>query len=314
MPLHPQIVKLVDTLAANPAAKPAHELTPSEARDGYRALGALLGPGPKVSRVEDRTIRGSQGKIPLRIYTPVGEGPFGVLVFYHGGGWVIGDLETHDRECRILCRDAGCLVVSVDYRLAPEHVFPAAVEDSFEALRWVGSHAGQLGGDPKRLAVGGDSAGGNLSAVMALLARDAGGPALRFQLLVYPPVDAREEIDYRSRELNAAGPFLLRETIDYFMGHYLSGLGSATRSDFRVSPLLASSHRGLPPALVVTAECDPLRDEGEAYARTLEKAGVPVTLHRYDGMPHLFFQLSSLIDDGKRLLDEAATALRAALA
>jgi acetyl esterase len=286
----------------------------------------MLGPVPEVSSVEDRSIPGPGGEIPIRIYRPQGKGPFGVLVFYHGGGWVIGDLETHDRECRALCRGAGCLVVAVDYRLAPENAYPCAVHDAFAALRWVADNAGSLGGDPKRLAVGGDSAGGNLAAIVALMARDASGPALRFQLLVYPAVDARETDAYPSRSKNAAGPFLPWDAVEYFLGHYI-GVGGAAggtkagddtalqdpRLQWQLSPLLAASHRSLPPALVVTAEFDPLRDEGEAYARALEAAGVPVRLHRYDGMPHVFFQLSPIVDDGRKLLEEASEALREAL-
>ena len=314
MPLHPQIQALVDGLAANPDAKPIHEQTPKEARDGYRALTAMLGPPPAVASVQDCAIPGPAGEIPARIYRPRGEGPFGVLVFYHGGGWVIGDLETHDRECRALCVGAGCMVVSVDYRLAPEHPFPAAVDDAFAALRWVHANAASLGADPSRMAVGGDSAGGNLSAVMTLMARDQGGPELRFQLLVYPAVDARQLDDYGSRVSNAEAPFLPWTTIEYFVGHYLDASGEPDpRQDPRMSPLLARSHRGLPPALVVTAEFDPLRDEGEAYARELEGAGVEVQLHRYDGMPHVFFQLSPVVEDGRKLLEEASLALKEAL-
>ena len=311
MPLHPQVTALVAAMAANSDAKATHEQTPKEARDGYRALAALFGPLPDVAAVEDRTLPGPAGEIPIRVYRPQGTGPFGVLVFYHGGGWVIGDLDTHDRECRLLCKGAGCLVVSVDYRLAPEHPFPAAVDDAFAALKWIGQNTAELGGDPRRIAVGGDSAGGNLSAVMTLLARDEGGPPLCYQLLVYPAVDARANVDYRSRVKNAEAPFLTQATMDYFIGHYLGGRAAGrSRKDFRMSPLLAESHRDLPPALLVTAEFDPLRDEGEAYARALEAARVPVILHRYDGMPHVFFQLSPILDAGKQLIDEVSAALR----
>ena len=315
MPLHPQVQALVDGMAANPDAVAIHEQTPKEARDGYRALTTMLGPPPEVPAVEDRQIPGPAGDIPVRIYRPEGDGPHGVLVFYHGGGWVIGDLETHDRECRALCAGAGCLVVAVDYRLAPEHRFPAAAEDAFAALQWVGENAASLGGDPARIAVGGDSAGGNLSAVVSLMARDSGGPALRFQLLVYPAVDARVVDAYASRETNAEAPFLPWSAVEYFSAHYLSDAsdGSPLRSDWRMSPLLADSHAGLPPALVVTAEFDPLRDEGRAYADALEKAGVPVTYHCYDAMPHVFFQLSPIVDDGRKLLEQASAALREAL-
>jgi acetyl esterase len=312
MPLDPQLRPLIDAMTSDPGAKPTHELSPAQAREAYRALGTMFGPGEEVGRVVDRTIPGPAGKIPLRIYAPEGEGPFGVLVFFHGGGFVIGDLETHDKECRALCNRASCLVVAVDYRLAPEHPFPAAPEDCFAALEWVGANASEFRGDPQRLAVGGDSAGGNLSTVVALMARDRGGPALRFQLLIYPCIDARENDLYKSREQNAASPFLPRETMDYFMSHYFRGCsdGKAARKNALASPILAPSLKGLPPALVITAELDVLRDEGEAYARALEAAGVLTGLRRYDGQPHMFFQLSPMLDAGKLALDEAAAALR----
>ena len=313
MPLHPQVTALVEAMAVNPDAKPTHEQTPKEARAAYRALAAMFGPVPKVAGIEQQTIPGPDREIPIRIYRPAGVGPFGVLVFYHGGGWVIGDLETHDRECRLLCNGAGCLVVSVDYRLAPEHPFPAAVDDGFAALQWIGRNAAQFDGDSRRIAVGGDSVGGNLSAVMTLLARDQGGPRLCYQLLVYPAVDARSGETYRSRVQNKDAPFLPLAAIDYFTRLYLGEKAAGSRlEDVRVSPLLADSHRDLPPALVVTAEFDPLRDEGERYARALEAAKVPVRLHRYDGMPHAFFQLSPVLDAGRQLIDEASAALREA--
>ncbi|MDX1649395.1 MAG: alpha/beta hydrolase [Myxococcota bacterium] len=313
MALHPEVRALVDAMAANPDAKPTHELSPAEAREAYRAMAALLGPGEPVATVEERHVPGPAGPVPVRVYRPDGAGPHPILVFYHGGGWVIGDLDTHDRECRALCRGAGCIVVAVDYRRAPEHVFPAAVDDALAALRHVAAHAAELGGDPQRIAVGGDSAGGNLSAVVALEARDAGGPGLRMQLLVYPAVDLRAASDarYPSRSENAEGPFLLRETMDWFVGHYL-GDDDAARADWRASPLLAASLADLPPAYVATAEHDPLRDEGEAYADALAAAGVPVRRRLFEGMPHVFFQLSPVVGAGRELLAEASAALRAA--
>ncbi len=320
MPLDPQLSAMADAMANNPDAVATHELTPAKAREGYNALATMLGPVEEVAEVSNRAIPGPAGDIPLRIYSPHkphksgGSDPLGIFVFYHGGGWVIGDLDSHDRECRALCNGAGCIVVSVHYRLAPEHRFPAAPEDAYAALRWVADNAALIGGDPDRLAVGGDSAGGNLAAVVTLMARDQGGPALRFQLLIYPATDARDGDAYRSITQNAAGPFLSKETMAYFQAHYFgSGNTSAKRSDPRASPIAAPSHANLPPALVVTAEFDPLRDEGEAYARALEKAKVPVRLHRYDGMAHLFFQLSPVLAQGKELLSEASTALREAL-
>jgi acetyl esterase len=316
MPLDPQLKPLIDAMESNPDAKQTHEQSPEEAREAYRALGAMFGPGEAVARLENRSFPGPESKVPLRIYTPEGEGPFAVLVFYHGGGFVIGDLDSHDKECRALCNRAGCIVVAVHYRLAPEHPFPAAPNDCYAALQWVAAHASEFRGDPSRLAVGGDSAGGNLSAVIALLARDQDGPPLRFQLLIYPTVDARSLDAYPSQAENASGPILKRETMEYFMGHYM-GSGSqsdSNRMDVRASPILAESLAGLPPALIITAELDPLRDEGEAYAEALEAAGVSTVLCRYDGQPHAFFQLSPILDAGKLALDQAAAALREYLA
>ncbi|MDP6978720.1 MAG: alpha/beta hydrolase [Myxococcota bacterium] len=315
MPLDPQLAPLFEQMANNPDAKATHESTPEEARDAYAALAHVLGEGVAVAQVEDRTIPGPAGEIPVRVYTPEGTGPFGVLVHYHGGGFVIGGLDTHDKECRGLCAGAGCVVIAVDYRLAPEHRYPAAPEDCYAALEWVAANAASLNVDASRIAVGGDSAGGNLSAVVALMARDRGGPALRFQLLVYPCVDARMSDAYASRKENELGPILLLDTMHYFMDHYFGtgAEGDARRDEPMASPLLAESHAGLPPALVITAELDPLRDEGESYARTLEAAGVATTFTRYDGEPHAFFQFSTICDAGKRAIEEASQALKSHL-
>ena len=311
MPLDPQIQQMLDAIDAGPDRKETHEMEPAEAREGYRALGSLLGKGPEVGEVSDRSIPGPDGEIPVRIYQPVGSGERGVTVFFHGGGWVIGDLDTHDKECRILCSEADCVVVAVDYRLAPEHRFPAAVEDSTAAYQWVCEHAAELGAAPGRVAVAGDSAGGNLAAVVAQWARDHDVTPPRIQVLVYPAVDLREGIDYPSRVENAAGPFLLTATVDYFLAHYMGDAASGPLEP-TASPLLGDL-AGLPPALVVTAEYDPIRDQGEAYARALEEAGVEVSLHRYDGMPHIFFQLGPAFAASRELLSECAGALRAAL-
>lgn len=312
MPLDPEILSLVEQMADDPDATDIASSTPEEARAFYRAVGAMFGPGPEVASVADRSVPGPAGEIPVRIYTPQGAGPFGVLVYYHGGGWVIGDLDTHDRECRMLCADASCVVVSVDYRLAPEHPYPAAVEDAFAALQWAGENAAALGGDPQRLAVGGDSAGGNLAAVVSQLARDAGGPAVRFQLLVYPVVDVRSPSGFASRDENREGPFLTLDVMQWFERHYFSK-GDAGRREPKASPLLAPSLAGLPPALVITAELDPLRDEGEAYAAALQEAGVATTLHRYTGLPHMSFQLSAISTEARRMLAEASAAVRKAV-
>jgi acetyl esterase len=321
MPAHPQILAFLElqaaaATAADPPIPPISEQTPEMARAGYQALAELLGDGEEVAAVDDREIPGPGGDIPIRIYTPQGEGPFGILVYYHGGGWVIGGLDTHDHLCRALCRGAGCLVVSVDYRLAPEHPFPAAVEDAWTALQWVAEHAAALGGDPRRVAVGGDSAGGNLAAVVSLLARDAGTPELALQLLIYPATDMR--MGHPSIDENAEGWVLTRDHMHWFRAHYLSAQPDPTHfrllTDFRLSPLLAHSHSGLASAWIATAELDPLRDEGMAYAEALRASGVPVDATCYQGMIHVFFQLHPLLDEGRRAVAEACAALEGALA
>jgi acetyl esterase len=264
--------------------------------------------GEVVFEVADRTLPGPAGEIPVRVYRPSDEPALPVLIFFHGGGWVIGSLDTHDNTCRALANAAGCIVVSVDYRLAPEHTFPAAVDDAFAATRWAAEHAADIGGDPARVAVGCDSAGGNLTAVVALLARDAGDLSLRFQLLVYPVTD--HEFDSKSMRENATGYFLERDSMRWFYRHYLTG--EADADDWRASPLRAGDLAGLPPAFVITAEYDPLRDQGEAYARRLGDAGVPVELRRYDGVFHGFFGMGDLMEPAREAFDAAAKALRAA--
>jgi acetyl esterase len=268
----------------------------------------MAGSPVALQNVEDRTIPGPGGAIPVRIYTPEGQAPFPGLVFFHGGGWVVGDLDTHDSPCRQLAKKAGCVVVSVAYRLAPEHKFPAAVDDGYTATQWVATHATQLGIDPQRIAVGGDSAGGNLAAVIAQMARAKEGPGLMFQLLVYPAVDGT--LSFPSIQENGQGYLLTQDSIHYYYNHYVPA--GTDRTHVLLSPFYAESFAGLPPAHIITAEFDPLRDEGEAYAAQLQAAGVPVTWTRYDGMIHAFFSLDGVLDQGKKAIDEAATVLRAA--
>jgi acetyl esterase len=305
MPLDPQVKILMDQIAALNGPK-IHTLSAPDAR---RATGSMFKLPPerleKVFKVEDRKIPGPAGEIPIRIYTPEGSGPFPVLVFFHGGGWVICDLDSHDAPCRLLTNKAKCVTVSVDYRLAPENKFPAGVEDCFAATKWVAGNAKELNIDPERLAVGGDSAGGNLSAVISQLARDAGGPKIAFQLLVYPATEA--ELDTQSHKM-FTDYFLTKDDIFWFWAHYLRG--PADRKDPRIAPALAKTLKGLPPALIITAEFDPLRDEGEAYGEKLRKAGVPVTVSRYDGMIHGFFSMFDVLDKGKQAIEESAAALR----
>lgn len=307
MPLDPQARGLLDMIAAA-GSPPMWAQTPDEARAGYAGLSAVAGPPTDVVPSEDRTVPGPAGEIPVRVYRPSADGPLAVVVYFHGGGWVIGDLETHDAICHRLAAAVPAVVVSVDYRLAPEHPFPAAVHDCDAATRWVADHATELGGDPDRLAVAGDSAGGNLAAVVARHARDVGGPSIAFQLLVYPGTDLTGSMP--SHVENGTGYLLDSETMTFFLGSYLAG-GDPRDPD--ASPLFAEDLSGLPPALVVTAEFDPLRDEGEAYAERLREAGVPVTATRYDGMIHGFYGLDNLFDAAVRATDETATALREAL-
>jgi acetyl esterase len=231
------------------------------------------------------------------------------LVYFHGGGWVIGSIETHDALCRELTMEAGVVVVSVEYRLAPEHKFPAAADDAYAAVRWVAQHAAELGIDPARIGVGGDSAGGNLAAVVALQARDLGGPPLALQLLIYPITC--DDLGTPSYVENAEGYMLTRADMAWFWSQYLSD--PAQGDDPRVSPLRAGDLSGLPPAFILTAEYDPLRDEAEAYAARLEQAGVPVRMRRYDGMIHGFLRRLTLLDQGRVALDEVAKGIRDAL-
>jgi acetyl esterase len=307
MPLDPQAKALLEQLQAMGGPQ-LHELPVPLARQAMAAMTALQGAGEDVARVENRRIPGPAGEIPVRIYTPAGNAPFPMLVYFHGGGWVIGDLETHDRICRALANRAGCLVLSVDYRLAPEHRFPAAAEDCYAATLWTARNAEALGADPARIAVGGDSAGGNLSAVVALMARDRKEPQICFQLLVYPVTDAG--CDTPSYDENAEGYLLTRDAMQWFWNHYTGSGGD--REHLYASPLRARSVHGTPPALVLTAEFDPLRDEGERYAALLREHGVAVTLTRYDGMIHGFFGMTTMLDQARTAMDEAAAALRRA--
>jgi acetyl esterase len=292
MPVDPAIQGLLSMLEAmqRPSlAAGTHE----QARAAFRMLTVdMRAPDTvvPVRETEDIEVPGPNGPLPARVYRPDDEGKVPTIVFMHGGGFVIGDIETHDNQCRMVCREVGAVVVSVAYRLAPEAPFPAGVEDAVAATRWIAEHIADFGGDPDRLAIAGDSAGGNLAAVVAQVLRDEGGPRLAAQLLVYPSTDFAG--DYPSRAENAEGYFLTLADMEWFANHYVGEASDLT--DRRLSPLLAEDLAGLPPAVVVTAEYDPLRDEGEAYAHALEREGVPVTLRRYDGLIHGFFDLGAL--------------------
>lgn len=310
MPVDPHIQPLLDQLAASDAP-PGWEVGPGPTRELYRALHQMTDPADvPIGKTEDITIQGPGGDLPLRVYTPVAaSGSLKCLVFYHGGGFVIGDLDSHDTLCRQLANEAGCKVVAVNYRLAPEHKFPAAVEDAWAALKWVEEHASDLGIDANCLAVAGDSAGGNLSAVVSQLAANSkGGPSICFQLLIYPAT--RVHSDTQSMQDFAVGYFLERQTMEWFMDCYVPE--GQDNSDPRLSPLLAEDLSGLPKALVITAGYDPLKDEGKAYADRLAASGVDVTYKDYPDMIHGFFNMTALSPDAKEAVKDAAKALKAA--
>lgn len=311
MALHPQVVALIER-AAKAGVRPAYELSPEDARTQLEDMSRVRDKDrTEVGRVADREIPGPAGLIPVRIYHPVGagEGPLPAAVFFHGGGHVLGSLDSHDLVARNLCADAGCVVVAVDYRLAPEHKFPAAPEDSYAATKWVSDNAGELGVDSSRIAVIGDSAGGNLAAVVAMMAREAGGPDICFQVLVYPVADYACDTPSYSEWAEGAG-ILTAKGMLWFREHYLRD--EADRTDWRAAPLHADDFSGLPPALVITAECDVLHDEGLALAEALKQAGTPVEYRNYAGMMHGFYAFAPVIDDGRQAQMFAAECLRAA--
>ncbi len=311
MPVHPQAQEVLDLLEQFGVTQ-LSDLSVEDARNLIVTMAADR-PGPDVAEVRALSIPGPGGDIPARFYRPAGSSPtdqLPVLVFFHGGGWVIGNLDSHDSTARWLANRAGVAVASVDYRLGPEHVFPAAVEDCWAATQWVAANGAELGIDPQRVVVGGDSAGGNLAAVIALLARDAGAPSIRLQVLVYPAVDAR--MGHPSVDENGTGFLLSKGDMVWFYGHY--GLGQVVQADdWRLSPLLTASLADVAPAYVITAELDPLRDEGEAYAAALEAAGVPVQHRRFDGMIHGFFGMNGTIDAADEAQEEVAKAISAAV-
>ena len=313
MTLDPQARHALDLAAA--AGRPAVEtLSPEEARRHYKEGRAAVVPPPApVALVENLTIPGPGGPIPVRHFRPAGTAAGAILpalIWYHGGGWVMGDLDTHEGICRALANAAGAAVVSVDYRRPPEAKFPAAVDDAYAVLAWLAENGDRLRIEGTRLAVGGDSAGGNLAAVTALLARDRGGPALRHQVLVYPVTDfARGHASYRE---HAQGFGLTAAAMAWFIDQYLNNAGEAR--DWRASPLLAPDLRSLPPAFVVTAEHDVLRDEGRAYADALRGANVPVVHRPFDGMIHGFLGMGRLIDAAAVATEEIGAALRRSLA
>jgi acetyl esterase len=306
VPLDPQIQAVRDQ-SERDRVPPLYAMSLADARAADLASIRASGGEPEpVCEVADLQIPGPGGQLPLRLYRPAHERPLPALVYFFGGGWVLGTIDTADGVCRSLANSSGALVVVVGYRLAPEHPFPAAIDDCYATVRWVAGHADEIGADPARLAVGGDSAGGNLAAAVALRARPD-GPALAGQLLVYPNTDQLAD-DPSMRA--ADDPFLFnRHSVEWYRQHYLTSPGDAAHP--LASPLRAESLAGLPPALVITAEYDPLRDQGEAYARRLADEGVPVELSRYPGMAHGFFTMAGTVDASRAAIAQAASSLRA---
>ena len=310
MPLLPALQPVIDAMNASPPAPAGVPV--AEARANAHAMmemsfGAMSLPGPPVASQSDHTVEVDGGEITVRVYVPGGDAPFPCHLYLHGGGFWLGTLDHSDDGCRALAVDAGCVVVSVDYRLAPEATFPAQPEDCYAALRWVVDHAAELDIDPSRLSVGGGSAGGNLSAAVALMARDRGGPALVLQVLEIPVTDLT--MSQPSVTENGEGYLLTRSSMAQYVDYYLDDPADATNP--YASPLLAPDLAGLPPAIVMTAEFDPLRDEGEAYARRLREAGVPVDATRWDGQFHGSQGMAKLIpDEAAQYHDAIVRALR----
>jgi acetyl esterase len=306
MTLDPQVEAHLERLAGTGFAD-LHKLPREQVRAGMRRMSGALGRPESVAQVEDRVIRTATGDFSIRLYHPAPDQIRPVIVFFHGGGFVLGDLDTHDGLARALANAAGAVVVSVDYPLAPENKYPAARNAAYAATKWVADHAAEVRGDASRLAVAGDSAGGNLAAVVALMARDAGLPEITFQLLIYPDLDFRRS-NKSIREFAGKWGNISREAQNWFMDHYLNHEGE--KLDPLVSPVLAANLAGLPRTFVITAEYDALRDEGEEYGRLLQGAGVDAVVRRYDGMIHEFLRWP--FDGSRQALQDATDALRAA--
>jgi acetyl esterase/lipase len=308
--LHPQVLAIRDRLRRDRVPH-LSTLSIAQARAADRAAAAAgTGEAEPVTEVRQLEIPGPAGQLPARVYRPAGDGPLPVLVYFYGGGWSLGTLDTCDGVCRMITNAAGCVTVATGYRLAPEHKFPAAVEDCHAGARWVAAHAAELGADATRLAVGGDSSGGNLAAAVALLARDQGGPAIAHQLLVYPNTD--HQADTPSMREIADEYFFNPASVRWYWGMYLAAPQDGMNP--LASPLRAADLSGLPPATVITAGYDPLRDEAELYATRLRAAGVPAEIIRYDGMMHGFFTMVGALDTARAAVLEAAGRLRAAFA
>lgn len=307
MKLDPGVAEILEKLRKNEVPE-WHTLDPELGRSVYRSRVELfIGATTNVESVEDRTIDGDGGPLALRIYSPHHSGPKPVLVYLHGGGWTLGDLDSHDELCRRLCVASESLVVSVDYRLAPENPFPAPLDDSMRAVRWVVENGAEIGADTSRIAIGGDSAGGNLTAAIALYFRDHGGPHISLQVLIYPAL--RAYFDTLSYHENGVGKLVSRDDCIWFWGNYL---GSDARDNPYAEPMLAENLGGLPPAVIITGGLDPVRDDGEVYGHMLRAAGSQVIMKRYPRMIHGFMGLPTELPDGKHAVALVASALRSA--
>ena len=307
--LHPEAAAFLEQIARQKAHS-IETLPLDVVRRAALVGGHLSADAPSLAKIENLSIKRPDGtSLPIRIYVPLGTGPFASCLYFHGGGWVLNSIDTHDELVRRLAAESRCVFVNVDYRLAPEHKYPAAAEDAWTALNWVHENSSLIGCDPNRIAVAGDSAGGNLATVVCLMTRDRGGPRVSFQALIYPIVDC--DFDRPSYHKNAEGYFLTRREMLWFWNHYVTS-PEQMHEPF-ASPLRATSLRGLPPALILTAEYDPLCDEGEAYAEAMRNAGIHVTLHRYEGMIHAFVRRTAQFEAARSAIREIGAQLKAAL-
>ncbi len=307
MPLKADVQGLLEQLEAQ-GLPPFDQMSVSQARDVAMAFRDMQGEPEEVGEIRDILVPGPAGNLPVRVYHPSPGTPLPLLVYFHGGGWVIGNIEVVDKPARALANASQCVVAAAQYRLAPETKFPGPVEDCYAVTSWLSEHAGEIGGDADRLAVSGDSAGGNLAAAVALMARDRGGPRIAYQLLIYPVTAPARGTEFASYRDNADGYLLTRGSMEWFWDHYLASPDDGDNP--YASPLKAPDLSGLPPAMVVTAEFDPLRDEGSAYADRLQEAGVQVKASRYDGVIHGFFWMGGVLADGRAVMAEMGEELR----
>jgi acetyl esterase len=310
MPVHPQVQAILSGLESM-GLPPFETYSVEEGRGLIQTFATFMVPAEEVASVVDRTIPGPGGEIPVKIVTPEGSGPLPVVLYFHGGGFATGSIDLVEPVCRALANRSGCIVIAVGYHLAPESPYPAAPDDAYAAAAWVAANGAEIGADGSRLALIGDSAGANLATVTCRRAKERGGPEIALQVLVYPVTDLASQ-DTPSYRENGQGYVLTAGMIDWFMGHYFTGCDER-RAEPDCSPARAEDLSGLPPAIIVTAEYDPLRDEGEAYGALLEKAGVPVEVRRENGMVHGFFWMGGAVDRGREILDELGADLRKAL-